>query len=132
VQQQTASTSGTFVTQRSSPVTSRVTNTSQSQNQDRPQDTGDDSSKSRLKQEIDRLKDENDSLKERLKQQESGLRQRTTTGNPVVNQYKSNQQQQNGLVLFGLALTEQIVLVAFVVALLFGFSLGYFLFSCSN
>jgi flagellar biosynthesis GTPase FlhF len=132
VQQQTASTSGTFVTQRSSPVTSRVTNTSQPQNQDRPQDTGDDSSKSRLKQEIDRLKDENDSLKERLKQQESGLRQRTTTGNPVVNQYKSNQQQQNGLVLFGLALTEQIVLVAFVVALLFGFSLGYFLFSCSN
>jgi cell division septum initiation protein DivIVA len=92
----------------------------------------DDSSKSRLKQEIDRLKDENDALKERLKQQESGLRQRTTGGNSAVNQFKSNQQQQNGLVLFGIALTEQLVLVAFVVSLLFGFSLGYFLFSCSN
>ena len=34
--------------------------------------------------------------------------------------------------MLGIAVTEQIVLVAFVVALLFGFSLGYFLFSCGN
>ncbi|CAF4298705.1 unnamed protein product [Rotaria sp. Silwood2] len=82
----------------------------------------DESSKTRLRQEIDRLKDENEVLKERLKQQESGLRQRTTGVNPVVDRLKSNQQQQNGLVLFGIALTEQLVLVAFVIALLFGFS----------
>ncbi|CAF2404153.1 unnamed protein product [Rotaria sp. Silwood2] len=92
----------------------------------------DESSKTRLRQEIDRLKDENEVLKERLKQQESGLRQRTTGVNPVVDRLKSNQQQQNGLVLFGIALTEQLVLVAFVIALLFGFSFGYFLFSCNN
>jgi hypothetical protein len=132
VQQQTASSSATVFNQRSSPINSRATNPVQIQNQDRQQDLSDDSNKSRLKQEIDRLKDENDALKERLKQQESGLRQRTTGGNSAVNQFKSNHQQQNGLVLFGIALTEQLVLVAFVVSLLFGFSLGYFLFSCSN
>ncbi|CAM2727115.1 unnamed protein product [Rotaria socialis] len=96
-------------------------------------DVTDDSSKSRLKQEIDRLKDENETLKEQLKQPDSGVRQRVLgAGNPVVDRLKSNQQQQNGLVLFGIALNEQLVLVAFVIALLFGFSLGYFLFSCSN
>jgi vesicle-associated membrane protein-associated protein A len=95
-------------------------------------DVGDDSSKSRLKQEIDRFKSENDILKERLKQQDGGLRQRPTGGSSAVNQFKSSHQQQNGLVIFGIAFTEQLVLVAFIVALLFGFSLGYFLFSCSN
>ncbi|CAM4741996.1 unnamed protein product [Rotaria magnacalcarata] len=96
-------------------------------------DVTDDSSKSRLKQEIDRLKDENETLKEKLKQPDSGVRQRVLgAGNPVVDRLKSNQQQQNSLVLFGIALNEQLVLVAFVIALLFGFSLGYFLFSCSN
>jgi len=130
--QQTAPTSSTVFNPRSSPVTPRATNPFQTQNQDRPQDASDDSYRSRLKQEIDRLKDENETLRERLKQQESGLRQRTTGGNPVVNQHKSNQQQQTGPVIFGIALTEQILLVAFVIALLFGFSLGYFLFSCSN
>lgn len=63
------------------------------------------------------------------------VRQRTTghdrVDNPIVDRLKASQQQK-GLVLFGVALTEQLVLVAFVVALLFGFSLGYFLFSCGN
>jgi hypothetical protein len=71
-----------------------------------------------------------------LKQQESTLRQRTTTndrsGSGSVDRLKPNQQQQTGVALFGIALNEQLVLVAFVVALLFGFSLGYFLFSCGN
>ncbi|UJR28552.1 hypothetical protein I4U23_009786 [Adineta vaga] len=49
--------------QRSVTNTSRDTNIAQSQNPVRQQDTGDDSSKSRLKQEFDRLKDENESLK---------------------------------------------------------------------
>ncbi|UJR28551.1 hypothetical protein I4U23_009786 [Adineta vaga] len=97
-------------------------------------DTGDDSSKSRLKQEFDRLKDENESLKEQIKQQD--LRHRNPGNdridNPVVDRFKPNQQQQKGLILFGIPLTEQLVLVAFVVALIFGFSLGYFLFSCGN
>jgi hypothetical protein len=104
------------------------------QYQDRQQDAGDDSNKSRLKQELDRLKDENDNLKERLKQQE--LRQRNPGNdridNPVLDRFKSNQHQQKGLVILGIAFNEQLVLVAFVVALLFGFSLGYFLFSCGN
>jgi len=120
--------------QRSSTNTSRDTNTVQSQYQDRHQDAGDDSSKSRLKQELDRLKDENDSLKEKLKQQE--LRQRNTgsdrTDKSSTDRYRSNQQQQKSIALFGIALNEQLVLVAFVIALLFGFSLGYFLFSCGN
>jgi len=120
--------------QRSVTNTSRDTNPVQNQYQDRQQDGGDDSNKSRLKQEFDRLKDENENLKERLKQQE--LRQRNTgsdrVDNPVVDRLKPNQQQQKGLVLFGIALNEQLVLVAFLVALLFGFSLGYFLFSCGN
>ncbi|CAF0842467.1 unnamed protein product [Adineta ricciae] len=95
-------------------------------------DTSDDLNKSRPRQQdIERLKSENDSLKEKLKQAEGGLRQRTTGGNSAVDRSKSSQ-QQNGLVLFGIALTEQLVLVAFVIALLFGFSLGYFFFSCSN
>ncbi|CAF0999522.1 unnamed protein product [Adineta ricciae] len=106
-------------------------------------DTGDDSNKSRLKQEFDRLKEENDRLKldiqhmkrkDQIKQQE--LRQRNTGNdridNPVVDRFKPSQQQQKGLVLFGVPLTEQLVLVAFVLALIFGFSLGYFLFSCGN
>jgi len=112
---------------RSSPIVSRTT-----ENQDRSQDGGDDSSRSRLKQDIERLRTENDALKERLKQQESGLRQRTTGGNSTASPVRSTQQQQKGLVLFGITLTEQLILVAFIVALLFGFSLGYFLFSCSN
>ncbi|CAF0943190.1 unnamed protein product [Rotaria sordida] len=132
-QQQTPSSSSSVLNQRStSPTSSRSTNPFQSQHQDRQQDVVDDSSKTRLKQEIDHLKKDNETLKEKLKQQESGLRQRTTAGNPVVDRLKPNQQQQNGLVLFGIALNEQLVLVAFVIALLFGFSLGYFLFSCSN
>lgn len=104
--------------------------------QSQQQDTGDDLAKSRLKQELDRLKDENNSLKDKLKQQE--LRQRNVVGtdridNPIVDRLKpTHQQQQKGLVLFGIAFNEQLVLVAFVVALLFGFSLGYFLFSCGN
>jgi len=120
--------------QRSVTNTSRDTNPVQNQYQDRQQDAGDDLNKSRLKQELDRLKDENENLKERLKQQE--LRQRTTGSdridNPVIDRPKPNQQQQKGLVLFGIALNEQLILVAFVIALLFGFSLGYFLFSCGN
>jgi hypothetical protein len=80
------------------------------------------------------LKDENDKLKERLKQPE--LRQRTPGSdridNPVIDRLKPNQQQQKGLVLLGISFNEQLVLVAFIVALLFGFSLGYFLFSCGN
>ncbi|CAF1068287.1 unnamed protein product [Adineta steineri] len=122
--------------QKSATHTSRDTNLAQTQYQDRPQDTGNDSNKSHLKQELDRLKDENESLKvriERIKQQD--LRQRNVgndrVDNPVVDRFKPNQQQK-GLVLFGITLTEQLVLVAFVVALIFGFSLGYFLFSCGN
>ncbi|CAF1234586.1 unnamed protein product [Rotaria magnacalcarata] len=96
-------------------------------------DLGDDSNKARLKQEFDRLKDDNENLKEQLKKQE--LRQRTPgsdrVDNPVVDRFKTRQQQK-GPVLFGIAVTEQLVLVAFVIALLFGFSLGYFLFSCGN
>jgi len=118
--------------QRSVTNTSRDTNPVQ--NQDRQQDVGDDLNKSRLKQEHDRLKDENENLKERFKQQE--LRQRPTGSdridNPVIDRLKPNQQQKKGLVLFGIALNQQIILLAFIVALLFGFSLGYFLFSCGN
>jgi vesicle-associated membrane protein-associated protein A len=97
-------------------------------------DVGDDPNKSRIKQEIDRLKAENENLKERLKQQESTLRQRPTGGESVSDRYKSTQQQQqkSGVVIFGVGLNEQLVLVAFIIALLFGFSLGYFLFSCGN
>jgi hypothetical protein len=125
--------SSTLSNQPSSPISSQRSNPLQVQSQDRQQDTGDDSSRSRLKQEIDRLKEENEVLKERLKQQENGLRQRTIAGNSPSNQYKTSQQQQKpGLVLFGITFTEQLVLVAFTIALLFGFSLGYFLFSCSN
>jgi len=105
--------------------------------QTQQQNTGDDSAKTRLQQELDRLKDENTNLKEKLKQQE--LRQRNVAGvdridNPIVDRLKPahQQQQQKGLVVFGVPLNEQIVLVAFLVALLFGFSLGYFLFSCGN
>ncbi|CAF0849332.1 unnamed protein product [Adineta ricciae] len=124
--------SASISNQRSSPITSRAINSIQSQSQDRQQDTSDDLNKSRPRQQdIERLKSENDSLKEKLKQAEGGLRQRTTGGNSAVDRSKSSQ-QQNGLVLFGIALTEQLVLVAFVIALLFGFSLGYFFFSCSN
>jgi predicted nuclease with TOPRIM domain len=99
------------------------------------QDTGDDSNKSRLKQELDRLKDENEKLKERFKQSE--LRQRNPGSdridNPVIDRLKPNQQQQQkGLVFFGITFTEQLILVAFIVALLFGFTLGYYLFSCGN
>jgi len=122
------------LTQRSAINTSRDTNPVQNQYPDRQQEAGDDSNKLRLKQELDRLKDENENLKERLKQQE--LRHRNTGSdridNPVVDRLKPNQQQRKGLVLFGISLNEQIVLVAFVVALLFGFSFGYFLFSCGN
>jgi len=125
-------TSSSF-TQRSVANTSRDTNPIQSQYQDRQQDAGDDSNKSRLKQDIDHLKAENESLKDKLRQQE--LRYRNTgsdrVDNPVADRFKPNQQQK-GLVLFGITLTEQLVLVAFVIALLFGFSLGYFLFSCGN
>jgi len=79
------------------------------------------------------LKAENENLKERLKQQESTLRQRPTGGESISDRYKSTQQQQqNGVALFGIALNQQLVLVAFIIALLFGFSLGYFLFSCGN
>ncbi|CAF1306367.1 unnamed protein product [Rotaria magnacalcarata] len=132
-QQQTATPAPINFNQRSPITTPRPANPFQSQVQDRQQDVTDDSSKSRLKQEIDRLKDENETLKEKLKQPDSGVRQRVLgAGNPVVDRLKSNQQQQNSLVLFGIALNEQLVLVAFVIALLFGFSLGYFLFSCSN
>ncbi|CAF3421113.1 unnamed protein product [Rotaria socialis] len=132
-QQQAASPMPTNFNPRSPITTPRPANSFQTQVQDRQQDVTDDSSKSRLKQEIDRLKDENETLKEQLKQPDSGVRQRVLgAGNPVVDRLKSNQQQQNGLVLFGIALNEQLVLVAFVIALLFGFSLGYFLFSCSN
>jgi len=97
-------------------------------------DTVDDSNKSRLKQQLDGLKNENEELKEKLEQQK--LRPRNVGSdridNPVVDRLKSDQPQQKKLVLFGFVLTEQLFLVAFVVALLFGFSLGYFLFSCSN
>ncbi|CAF0997923.1 unnamed protein product [Adineta steineri] len=127
-QQTTSSTS--VSNQRSSPSISRATNSIQSQNQDRQQDVDVPNIKN-LKQEIDRLKSENESIRDKLKQQEGGVRQRATVGNPTVDRSKSNQ-QQNGLVMFGIALTEQLVLVAFVIALLFGFSLGYFFFSCSN
>lgn len=131
--QQTTS-SSSISNQGSSPITSRVLKSVQSSNQDRQQDLADDPSKTRTGQrEVDRLKNENDALREKLKQQESGLRQRPTGGNSVTDRPQSSQQQQqNGLVLFGIALSEQLVLVAFVVALLFGFSLGYFFFSCSN
>ncbi|CAF1076155.1 unnamed protein product [Rotaria sp. Silwood1] len=124
----------TNINQRSTTNTVRDTNPIQNQFQDRQQDVSDDSNKSRLKQELDRLKDENENLKEKLKQQE--LRHRSTGSdridNPVVDRFKSNQQQKKGLILFGIALNEQLVLVAFVIALLFGFSIGYFLFSCGN
>ena len=69
-----------------------------------------------------------------MKQQE--LRHRSAGSdridNPVVDRLKPNQLQQRGLVLFGISLNEQLVLAAFLIALLFGFSLGYFLFSCGN
>ncbi|CAF4196399.1 unnamed protein product, partial [Rotaria sp. Silwood2] len=58
--EQTASTNAN---QRSVTNTSRDTNPIQNQFQDRQQDVSDDSNKSRLKQELDRLKDENESLK---------------------------------------------------------------------
>lgn len=97
-------------------------------------DAGDDLNKSRIKQECERLKTENESLKESMKQQE--LRQRTAGSaridNPVVDRLKPNQLQQRGLVLFGITFNEQLVLAAFLIALLLGFSLGYFLFSCGN
>jgi len=120
--------------QRSVTNTSRDTNPVQNQYQDRQQDASDDLNKSRLKQEHDRLKDENENLKERFKQQE--LRQRPTGSdridNPVIDRLKPNQRQKKGLVIFGINFNEQLILVAFVIALLFGFSLGYFLFSCGN
>jgi vesicle-associated membrane protein-associated protein A len=124
-------TTSSSLNQRFVTSTSRDTIPAQNQYQ---QDAGDDSNKSRLKQELDRLKDENDKLKERLKQPE--LRQRNPGSdridNPVIDRLKPNQQQQKGLVLLGISFNEQLVLVAFIVALLFGFSLGYFLFSCGN
>ncbi|CAF1354767.1 unnamed protein product [Rotaria sp. Silwood1] len=93
-------------------------------------EVSDDSNKSRVQQEIDRLKDKNENPKEKFKQQENTLRQRTPgsdhVGNPVADQFKPNQQQQKGLVLFGITLNEHLVLITFV-ALLFGFALGYFL-----
>jgi vesicle-associated membrane protein-associated protein A len=128
----TEQTTSSSLNQRFVTNTSRDTIPVQNQYQ---QDTGDDSNKSRLKQELDRLKDENEKLKERFKQSE--LRQRNPGSdridNPVIDRLKPNQQQQQkGLVFFGITFTEQLILVAFIVALLFGFTLGYYLFSCGN
>ncbi|CAF3871783.1 unnamed protein product, partial [Rotaria sp. Silwood1] len=123
-------TSSTVFNQGPPPITSLPANSSQFQYENRQQDVADDSNKLRFKQEIDRLKNENENLKEKLTQQENTLRQRTPgsdhAGNPVADQFKRNQQQQKGLVLFGITLNEQLVLITFV-ALLFGFALGYFL-----
>lgn len=101
----------------------------------RPIDGGDDATKSLLKSELDYLRKENESLKEKLKS--SDLRQRSSgidrVDNPVTDRFKSSQSNgPKGLVLFGVNLNEQLVLVVFLLALLFGFSLGYFLFSCGN
>lgn len=130
--QQQSISSSSNINQGSSPTTSRAINLSQTQNQDHQQAVNDDFSRPRFKQEIDQLKYENEILRQKLNQQDSGLRLRASGGSPAIDRFTSKSQQQHGLTLFGIGLNEQHILMAFVVALLFGFSLGYFLFSCSN
>lgn len=126
-QPSTTSTSSSNYQSQSSPTRARSTNISQVRTQ------VDEMSKTSLEQEINHLKEENKSLRDRLKDQDSILRNRGTTGNDRSSLSSDrSKSSQAGLVVMGIALNEQLVLVLFLLALLFGFSLGYFLFSCSN
>jgi len=116
-------------------IRSQQTSSSASQRPTRENDAGDDANKSRLKNDLEQLRKENDDLKEKLKNSE--IRHRNVgidrVDNPVVDRSKLSQPNgQRSLVLFGINFNEQLVLVVFLLALLFGFSLGYFLFSCGN
>lgn len=126
----------TSVTSRSSPPSVQPISVAPSSNPTRSQVPADDNDSSQFKKENDRLKNENESLKDRLKQQEVTLRQRSTAGDRagVINATDSSKlyRQQSGLLVLGIQFNEQLVLIAIVIALLFGFSLGYFLFSCGN
>lgn len=130
-QQSTASSSSSNYQSQSSPARARPTNASQPISQARPQ--VDEMNKSSLEHEINRLKEENNALRDRLKDQEGSLRSRVPAGNDRSSSSSDRSKpSQAGLVVMGVALNEQLVLVVFLLALLFGFSLGYFLFSCSN
>lgn len=123
-------------TSRSSPPSVQPINAVPPSNPTRSQVASNDNDSIHLKHENDRLKNENENLKDRLKQQEVTLRQRSTAGDRagVINPTDSSKlyRQQSGLLVLGIQFNEQLVLVAIVIALLFGFSLGYFLFSCGN
>lgn len=131
-QQSTASSTSSNYQSQSSPTRLRAANVSQPMSQTRPQ--VDEMSKTNLQQEIHRLQEENESLKNRLRDQETNLRSRVQTAGHERSSMSSDRSKssQTGLVVMGVALNEQLVLVVFLLALLFGFSLGYFLFSCSN
>lgn len=131
-QQSTTSTSSSNYQSQSSPTRVRPTNVSPPTSQVRA--PVDETNKTSLEQEINHLKDENKALRDRLKDQESILRNRGTTNANDRSSLSSDRSKssQAGLVVMGIALNEQLVLVLFLLALLFGFSLGYFLFSCSN
>lgn len=136
IEEKSAFSSSSIPNQQSTPVQARTSTQPSASNPVRPQNImGDDSNKSYTKPDLDRLNDENENMR-KLKEQENTCRQRATSGDrsahPVIDRPKSNSQQQTGLVVFGITVNEQIVLIAFVVAILFGFSLGYFLFSCGN
>lgn len=127
-------------TSRSPPPSTQQINTTALPNPTKSQVSADDNNKNykdeidRLKQELDRCK-ENESSTDRSRQ-ESNLRLRSTAGDRagVINgtDHSKPNQHQAGLLIFGIQFNEQLVLVAIIVALLLGFSFGYFLFSCGN
>jgi len=125
-----------------SPIHPRTTVGQQQQQQAQAQahqqqnhQDGDDTNKQRT---IDHLKEENANLRDRLKTEQQSIRQRNVGGgvdrvdNPVVHGRNQQQQSQKGLTILGFNLSEPMILIAFLIALVFGFTLGYYFFSCSN
>jgi len=107
----------------------------QQQQQTSSRQDGDDTNKQR---QIERQHQEIVSLKEQLKNAEQQtIRQRNAGGvgdrvdNPVVHG-RNQQQSQKGLTIFGINLSEPMILIALLIALVFGFTVGYYLFSCPS
>ncbi|CAF0738597.1 unnamed protein product [Didymodactylos carnosus] len=70
--------------------------------------------------------------------EQAKVRQRVTTGGTGLNRVDNpvlsgrNQQQQKPIMLFGINLNERRVIIAFIIALIVGFSFGYYLFACGD
>ncbi|CAF0721754.1 unnamed protein product [Didymodactylos carnosus] len=117
-------TEATSTNQRSTTPFQQQQTLSATTHRDR-QDGGDESNKQRLKQELDRLKEENENLKEKM-----NVRSRKNFAGDGMNQVDNstlhghNQQQQKLITLFGINLSERMIIIAFIIALIVGFSLG--------